>query len=105
MISNRIKNIKSPSFIQNYFSVVRHSKGQGGIHLFIDHADIDKVFKADVSYISLLSLATSDSHHGNFRGERANTRQQPNVDLMLDQRRRRWSNIKSTLGQCFMLAW
>ena len=28
------------------------------------------------------------------------TRYWPNVDLMLGQRRRRWTSIKSALGQC-----
>ena len=32
----------------------------------------------------------------------ANTRNRPNADLMLGQRRRRWPNIKSTLGQPFV---
>ena len=30
---------------------------------------------------------------------RANTRRSPNVGLMLVQRRRRWADIKATLGQ------
>ena len=34
----------------------------------------------------------------------ANTRWNPNVALMLGQRRRRWSDIKATLGRCLVLA-
>ena len=34
----------------------------------------------------------------------ANTRHRPNVDLMLGQRRRRWPNIKPTLGRCLVFA-
>ena len=34
----------------------------------------------------------------------ANTRHWRNADLMLGQRRRRWTNIKSTLCQCLMFA-
>ena len=34
----------------------------------------------------------------------ANTSRSPNVGLMLDQRRRRWTNIKPTLGERLVLA-
>ena len=34
----------------------------------------------------------------------ANMRHRPNVKLMLGQRRRRWTNIGSTLGRCLVLA-
>ena len=32
-----------------------------------------------------------------------NTIRSPNVALMLDQRRRRWTSIRATLGQCLAL--
>ena len=35
-----------------------------------------------------------------FCSHPAKTRRCPNVVLMLKQRRRRWPNIKTTLGQC-----
>ena len=35
----------------------------------------------------------------------ARTRRSPNVGLMLSHRRRRWLNIKPTMGQCLVLAW
>ena len=53
-------------------------------------------------------LTCFSAHHGHIttEGSRvpANTRRSPNVGTMLDQRRRRWSNIVPTLGECFRFA-
>ena len=47
-----------------------------------------------------------DGQHTNllWKGP-ANTRRWPNADLMLGQRRRRWTNIKSALGHRLVFAW
>ena len=41
-------------------------------------------------------------HYSTICASPLNTRRIPNVVLMLDQRRRRWSNIKSTLARCIL---
>ena len=40
-----------------------------------------------------------------FASNPSNTRKSPNADLMLGQRRRRWTNIKSALGSSTLFAW
>ena len=40
-----------------------------------------------------------------YRHHPADTRHSPNAGSMLDQRRRRWSNLKPTLSQCIVLTW
>ena len=41
-------------------------------------------------------------HYSTICASPLNTKRIPNVVLMLDQRRRRWSNIKSTLARCIL---
>ena len=57
-------------------------------------------------YIRMLAnyLWTNPCYLYQFKKLPSNTKHWPNAGLMLDQRLRRWPNIKPALGQCFVFA-